>query len=124
MKIQKNSVLTVVDNSGIKSIKCVGVLSISVLNPFQAVVGSIQSLRFKSNFSQGFKKGQLVKVLVVRFAQRFARASGLVLGSDSWGVVVLNASLRPAGSKIKGFVFKDLRRTGFLRLASLAKGII
>lgn len=120
---QKNRFLRVLDNSGVRKIKSIGSSKMPLPFPYFLILGSIVSLRPNSKLVQPFSKGQITLALVCRYKFPLTRITGLSVNLDYTGVILLNNAKRPLGSKIKGFLLKDLRRTQFLRVASLSEGL-
>ena len=123
MKFEKNRFFRVIDNSGVRVIKCIGVSKTPLPFPFLLITGSIRELRSSAKSTFTIQKGQVFTALVVRAKNIIQRSSGLSTHSDYSGVILLNNSNRPLGTKIKGGLAKDLRCTPFLRIASLSEGL-
>lgn len=118
--IQKQSVLYVVDNTGVRLGLCV-----STPLGFLARLGDVVLLSARGcSADSKFKNGQLVKGLIVRLKKNQQRSDGCFFSFDSNGAVLLNAQGLPISKRIFGPVSYSLRSKNFFKIIFLARAVI
>ena len=70
------------------------------------------------------KKSEVVKAVVVRTKQTIKRNDGTVVRFDDNAVVIINDEGNPTGTRIFGVVPSELRKSGFLKILSLAPEVV
>jgi len=121
--IQEETLLTIADNSGAKTAKCIRVLGGTGRR--YARVGDIVVLAVKSAIPQGtIKKGQVVKGVIVRTRKEQRRKDGSYIRFGDNAAVILNADKEPVGTRIFGPVARELRERRFMRILSLAPEVL
>ena len=121
--IQEETLLTIADNSGAKTAKCIRVLGGTGRR--YAQVGDIVVLAVKSAIPQGtIKKGQVVKGVIVRTRKEQRRKDGSYIRFGDNAAVILNAEKEPVGTRIFGPVARELRERKFMRILSLAPEVL
>lgn len=126
--IQKESHLRIVDNSGALIVKCIGFngefnKSFATVNQILKV--SVQSIRSTGRSKVDLKKGAKLNVLVVGVKKSQKRRSGFFFCVDQSDAILLGASDgKPFGTKIKGLLPKELRKSGNSRLLSISAGVL
>ncbi|MFQ5793765.1 MAG: 50S ribosomal protein L14 [Candidatus Bipolaricaulia bacterium] len=121
--IQSETILNVADNSGVKEVRCINLLGVSRKRRGEIgdiVVGSVQQRLSTSDF----KKGDLVRGVIVRTKSRFQREDGTYIRFDDNAIVLINNQKEPLGTRIFGPVTRELRRKSFLRIISLAPEVL
>jgi large subunit ribosomal protein L14 len=125
--IQQQTVLTVADNSGAKTVRC-----IKILGGFKKKIGklgdiiivSIQKLRNKSKQKSKVKKKEVCKALIIRTKATFSRITGLTLAFNDNAVVLINKHENPIGTRIIGPISNTLKRKTLQKFISIASGLI
>lgn len=125
--IQTGTILNVVDNSGAKKVCC-----IKVMKGFKqryAYMGdlimiSVKSLRKKRKSTSKTKKGQIYKALVLQTKIGTKNGSGCKIRFLENCVTLLSKQDKFVGTRILGPVSSQLRNTKFLRVLSIASGLI
>ena len=123
--IQVQTRLKVADNSGAKEIMCIRVLGGTGRR--YAHVGNIIIAAVKSAAPHAaIKKGDVVKAVVVRTAKEIRRADGSYLRfSDNAAVIINDIEKKdPKGTRIFGPVAREIRKAGFVKIASLAPEVL
>ena len=121
--IQEETMLTIADNSGAKTAKCIRVLGGTGRR--YARVGDIVVLAVKSAIPQGtVKKGQVVRGVIVRTRKEQRRKDGSYIRFGDNAAVILNADKEPVGTRIFGPVARELREHKFMRILSLAPEVL
>jgi large subunit ribosomal protein L14 len=123
--IQKNSILSVVDNSGAKKVKCIHVYNgyqKRYANTGELIKVAVQNLR-KTKKSK-VKKGQVVLALIVSCLKKISSFSGYSMQMDRNSVVLLKDKNKFLGTRLFVPVFSSFRFTKFLRLLALSRGTI
>ena len=71
-----------------------------------------------------FKKGQVVKAVVVRTVHKIRRQDGSYLRFDRNAAVIIDGQKNPVGTRIFGPVARELREKGFMKIVSLAPEVL
>jgi large subunit ribosomal protein L14 len=120
--IQTESKLKVADNTGAKMIKCFKVLGGSRRR--YAYVGDIIVASVKSAEPRGsVKKGDKVKAVIVRQANKLKRKDGSYITFDENAAVIVDG-IEPKGSRIFGPIAREVKERGFNKIASLAPEVL
>ena len=120
--IQKESRLTVTDNSGAREVLCISVLGGTRRR--YASVGDIIVVSVKSAIpSSEIKKGAVAKAIIVRTKKEIRRADGSYIRFDDNACVLLTPSGELRGSRIFGPVARELRNTN-MKIVSLAPEVL
>ncbi len=121
--IQAQTVLNVADNSGAKKLMCFKVLGGTRRR--YARIGDIVVASVKESTAEGaVKKGEVVKVVIVRTKKEIRREDGSYIKFDKNAGVIIDAQRNPVGTRIFGPVARELRDKGFLKIISLAPEVI
>jgi large subunit ribosomal protein L14 len=123
--IQVQSRMKVADNSGAKDVMCIRVLG--GYKKRYAHVGDIIIASVKSAAPHApIKKGDIVKAVIVRTKKEIRRVDGSYLRFDDNACVVINDKEKkdPKGTRIFGPVAREIRRAGFIKIASLAPEVL
>jgi large subunit ribosomal protein L14 len=121
--IQEETNLTVADNSGAKSVRCIRVLGGS--DRRYAGVGDIIVVTVKSAIPGGaVKKGEVSRAVIVRTVKETRRKDGSYIKFDENAAVLLNNQNEPRGTRIFGPVARELREKQFMKIVSLAPEVI
>lgn len=115
--------LRVADNSGAKSIMCIGVLGGSGRR--YAGVGDVIVASVKQAVpNSAVKKGEVVRAVVVRVARTYGRPDGSYIRFDENAAVLLTDKNNPRGTRIFGPVARELREKNFMKIVSLAPEVL
>jgi ribosomal protein L14, bacterial/organelle len=123
--IQVQSRMKVADNSGAKDVMCIRVLG--GYKKRYAHVGDIIIASVKSAAPHApIKKGDVVKAVIVRTKKEIRRVDGSYLRFDDNACVIINDKEKkePKGTRIFGPVAREIRRAGFVKIASLAPEVL
>lgn len=121
--IQEETLLTVADNSGAKTAKCIRILGGTGRR--YARVGDVVVLAVKTALPDGtVKKGQVVKGVIVRTRKEMGRRDGSYIRFSENAVVIINADQEPVGTRIFGPVARELREKRFMKIVSLAPEVV
>jgi large subunit ribosomal protein L14 len=122
--IQMETVLQSADNSGAKKVKCFKVLGGSKKR--YARVGDIIVVSVKEALPNSkVKKGSKHKAVVVRTSKDIQREDGSVIRFDENACVLIKGKdNEPVGTRIFGPVAREVRNSGFIRIASLAPEVL
>jgi large subunit ribosomal protein L14 len=140
--IQTQTILTVADNSGAKTVKCIGFCS--QLSRFSANIGdciivSVRTLKSSSNSTShnpsssdrlkkssksSLHKGQIFKALIIRTRRGLSnRTYGHRLSFTTNDVVLLTSQGSLFGSRIFGPLTRELRSNNFRQILSQSERI-
>ena len=121
--IQQETRLKVADNTGAKEILCFKVLGGSKRK--YASIGDQIVITVKKALPGGMvKKGEVHRAVVVRTRKEVNRKDGSRIRFDENAAVLLNSSGEPRGTRIFGPVARELRDSGFMRIISMAPGVL
>ena len=117
--IQRRTTLVVADNSGAKSLVCIGIPGRSNLRV--ASLGDRISVVVKGAQPHGLVKDhQVSKAVIVRTKKEVRRSDGSYIRFDDNAAVLIGEDGLPIGSRIFGPVARELRDKGFSKVVSLA----
>ena len=121
--IQMQTRLNVADNTGAKELMCIKVLGGSRRR--YAGLGDIIVCSVKSVIpGSDFKKGAVVKAVIVRTRQPTRRSDGSYVRFDSNAAVIIDNENNPRGTRIFGAVARELRERNFMKIVSLAGEVV
>jgi large subunit ribosomal protein L14 len=121
--IQMQTRLNVADNTGAKELMCIKVLG-GTHRRF-AGLGDIVVCSVKSVIpGSDFKKGAVVRAVIVRAKQPTRREDGSYVRFDSNAAVIIDNEKNPRGTRIFGAVARELRERNFMKIVSLASEVV
>lgn len=121
--IQAETRLKVGDNTGAKELLCIKVLGGSRRK--YATVGDVIICSVKEASPGGMvKKGDVVRVVVVRTKKEIRRPDGSYIRFDENSGVIINEANQPKGTRIFGPVARELRDRDFMKIVSLAPEVL
>lgn len=121
--IQMQSRLAVADNTGAKELYCVKVLGGSRRR--YAGLGDIIVCSVKGVIAgSDYKKGAVVKAVIVRTKKPARRKDGSYVRFDSNAAVIIDNDGNPKGTRIFGAVARELREKNFMKIVSLAAEVV
>lgn len=123
--VQVQTYLKVADNSGAKEVQCIRVLG--GYKRRYGHVGNIIVVAVKSAVPHAaVKKGDVAKAVIVRTRKEIRRADGSYVRFDDNACVIINDAEKkePKGTRIFGPVAREVRRAGFVKIASLAPEVL
>ncbi len=121
--IQKQTRLKVADNSGARSIMCIGVLGGTRRR--YATVGDVIVATVKQAVPRGaVKKSDVVRAVIVRTVKPCRRRDGSYIKFDDNAAVILSDKNNPKGTRIFGPVARELREKNFMKIVSLAPEVL
>ncbi len=121
--IQKESRLRVADNTGARSVLCIGLLGGTRRR--YARVGDEIVVTVKEAVPGGvIKKGEVVRAVVVRTRKERRRPDGTYIRFDDNACVIIDPGRQPRGTRIFGPVARELRDRRFMRIVSLAPEVL
>jgi len=126
--IQIQSFLSVNDNSGGKTVKCIATTKKGSFTRFanigELIVVSVKNLRAKNKFRSRVKKGEVSYALILKTKTGLKRKNGVQVKFNTNSVTLLNKQFKPFATRIFGIVPQELRSSKFFKLISLASGVI
>ena len=122
--IQLRSILQVADNSGAKKVQC-----LRVLNGYQrryAGVGDLITVVVKQATPHAaVKKSDILPAIVVRTKKEISRSDGTYLRFNENACVIIDKKTgEPKGSRIFGPIPREVRKAGYIKIASLAPEVL
>jgi large subunit ribosomal protein L14 len=125
--IQKETLLQVVDNSGVRFAKCLQVKKASNLGRGSigdVVVVSVKRVQKKLKSSNKIKRGDILYGIVVRTKNRFFKMDSEWCLYLQNSIVLINKNGKPIGSRIVGSLPKILRQKKCFKIISLSSGVV
>lgn len=117
----KDSKFKVLDNTGVKKVRCLHVFKTKQAQPSSIVTVVVKNVLPKRKI----KKGQICRAVIVRLKRKVLRYSGYSCMFDNNYVVLLKKTENvPLGTRVSGCVFYELRLNGFLKIVSLSSYLI
>jgi len=121
--IQMQTRLQVADNTGAKELMCIKVLGGT--HRRWAGLGDVIICSVKSVLpGSDFKKGAVVRAVVVRCKKPSRREDGSYVRFDSNAAVIIDNEKNPRGTRIFGAVARELREQNFMKIVSLASEVV
>ena len=121
--IQTQTIMSVADNSGARSVMSIKVLGGSKRRT--ANIGDVIKVAVKEAIPQSkIKKGSVMNALVVRTKTGVRRQDGSKIGFDENAVVLLNNNREPIATRVFGPVTRELRSAKFMKIVSLAPEVL
>ncbi len=120
--IQMKTMLKVADNSGAKTVQCIKVLGGS--HHMIAKLGEIIKVSIQEVIAGSkVKKGSVHDALIVRTKKGVNRPDGSTVIFDSNAVVLLDKG-ELIGTRVFGLVPRELKTKKFVKIVSLAEGVV
>ena len=121
--IQIYSRLKVADNSGARTISCIGVPGGSGRR--YARLGDVIVASVKEAVpASAVRKGEVVRAVIVRAKKPHRRPDGSNIRFDENAAVIIDEDRMPRGTRIFGPVARELRDKDFMRIVSLAPEVL
>lgn len=122
--IQEQSTLNVADNAGAKKVKCIKVLG--GYKRRYANIGDIITAAVKVATPHALvKKGDVVHAVIVRTKKGVRRKDGTCLRFDDNACIVIDKEKKePKGTRVFGPIAREVRKAGFVKIASLAPEVL
>ena len=121
--IQKESRLSVADNTGAKELLCIDILGSSSAR-YAGVGDIIKAVVKEATPNMPVKKSQLVRAVIVRTKHPVHRKDGSRIRFDENAAVILNADDNPVGTRVFGPVARELRDKSYMKIVSLAPEVL
>lgn len=121
--IQTLSKLKVADNSGAREVQIIRVLGGSRRR--FGTIGDIVVASVTAAMPNGtIKKGQVVKVVIVRTNRELRRSDGTYIKFSENAGVLVKDDKTPRGTRIFGPIPREIKEAGFTKIASLAPEVL
>ena len=122
--IQKESKVTIADNSGGKIGKIIGLKGRS--NASFATLGDIVMISIQEAIPRAMiKKHQVERAVIVRTTKEVRRKDGTYIRFDENAVVLIDANKKtPKATRIFGPIARELKEKGFDKIISLAPEVL
>ncbi|SRR5690554_6061298 len=120
--VQLRSILKPADNSGAKKLAVIG---ISSKIGKKATVGDVVNCVVRGASPTGaVSDKEKVKVLIVRTRKEVRRKDGTYVRFDDNAGVVIDKNGLPRGTRILGPIAREVRDSGYTKIASLAREVV
>ncbi len=128
--IQQETMLSIADNSGVKTALCIKVLGKGgggqgkMTRP-TASVGDVVCVAIKKTLSTCQLDGKKVhKCVIIRTKTPIKRPDGSYVRFDSNAAVMIDGEGNPIGTRIFGAVARELREKNYMKIVSLASEVV
>jgi large subunit ribosomal protein L14 len=120
--VQVETLFSIIDNSGVRKVKCIKVLGRKVARPGDMVVVSVKRVSPNKKIT----KGAIFYAVLVNTSKPFYRSTGFFLKSLGNHGVLLKSSIdaSPYANRVSGVVYNEVRLNGFSKIASLTSDLI
>lgn len=111
--------ISICDNSGISHVKCIKIVKSkkNVGTALMNVIGVVQQSRTTSKF----RKGAIVKVVLLSTGRQFARKNGRFIRTQGSNGIILNDKWLPSYNKVRGITISEVRQSSFGKLLLLVQ---
>ncbi len=122
--IQVQTRLKVADNSGAREVQCIKVLG--GYRTRYARIGDVITATVKSAApNSSIRKSDIVRTIIVRTKKEIRRKDGTYLRFNENACVILDKEkYEMRGTRVFGPIAREVRRTGFFKIASLAPEVL
>lgn len=121
--IQTYTRLKAADNTGVRQMMCINIIGGS--GKKTAGVGDIIVASVKKAIpGAAYKKGEVVRAVVIRSSTPYRRPDGSFIRFDDNAAVILNEKNNPRGTRIFGPVAREIRDQAFTKIISLAPEVL
>jgi large subunit ribosomal protein L14 len=122
--IQPRTILHVADNTGAKIVQCIKV--IGGYRKRYAHVTEIIIVAVKEAVPHSsVKKGDVLSAVIVRTKKEIRRKDGSYIRFDDNSCVIIDKKNKePKGTRIFGPIPREIRRAGYMKIASLAPEVL
>ena len=121
--IQLRSKLNLADNTGVKFLQVIKVLGGS--SKKFGRIGDVVVASVKQADPQSlFKKGQIVRAVIVRTKKEKSRPDGSYVRFDDNAAVIIGKDGNPRSTRIFGPIAREIKDLGYKKIASLAQEIV
>jgi large subunit ribosomal protein L14 len=122
--VQRETNLTIADNSGAKIAKVFGIPGASRRR--YAYVGDVVNVSIQKALpNAGVKRHEVCKAVIVRVHKEYKRKDGTYIRFDDNACVLIDPkSKAPKGTRIFGPVARELKDHGFDKIVSLAPEVL
>jgi len=122
--IQKQSNLKIIDNSGVKKVMCIHLLTKHRKNVAyigDVIIAAVKKINSKKQNIK-VKKGQVVKALIVRTKSFTSENTTFCFKENA--AIILSSKKKFLGTRIFGGIQTYFRKTKYLKIISISKGKI
>lgn len=123
--IQLRTVLTPADNTGIKKLRLFMIHG-GFKRKFARLGDLISASAIEVDPQSAYKKGAVVKAVVVRTHKETRRSDGSYIRFDDNAAVVIDSlkDKNPKGTRVFGPIGREVKEAGYSKIASLAPEVI
>src|SRR5258708_7664282 len=120
--IQLRSILTPADNSGAKKLVVMGVPG--RVGKIATIGDVVKCVVIGADSSGIVKDHEKVNAVIVRTRKEIGRKDGTYIRFDDNAAVVIDKQNLPRATRIMGPVAREVKESGFTKIASLAREVI
>lgn len=114
--IQKQTIIKVTDNSGVRYAKCIQIYGNTAMGSINSIMLiTVRNLKLAGKL----KKGAILKSIIIRLKRKINRKTGDSVSFNENAIVLLNKKEDLYGTRVFGPMCNELRRKNFVKLLSL-----
>lgn len=123
--LQLRTVLTPADNTGIKKLRLIMIYG-GFKRKFGRVADVIAASAIEVDPQSEYKKGAVVKAVIVRTKKETRRPDGSYIRFDDNAAVVIDSlkDKNPKGTRVFGPIAREVKEAGFSKITSLAPEVV
>ena len=121
--IQRESNITIADNSGAKVGKVIGASGYSKIK-FIGLGSTVKIAVQKASPNSGVKKHDVLTAVIIRVTKEHKRKDGTYIRFDDNAAAIIDNKKNPVGTRIFGPVARELKEKGFDKIVSLAPEVL
>ncbi|XBT18145.1 MAG: 50S ribosomal protein L14 [Candidatus Shikimatogenerans sp. Tser] len=119
--LQKESLLNICDNSGVKIVKIIGTLN---NKKKYFTIGDIIKVTVRVKSSKSIiKKGKISRALIIRVKKNFKRIDGSYISFSDNACILLTSKNLMRGTRIIGPIAREIKCKQFKKINLLSKNI-
>lgn len=122
--IQKQTNLTVIDNSGVRKVQCIHIYKKPIAKLGDLILITIKQTKKKKYSKLNILKGNLFKAIVIRTKYNHKNSNLSYIKFDDNSVILLNKQNQPIGTRIFGPVPLSLRYMSFFKIITMGTTLI
>jgi large subunit ribosomal protein L14 len=121
--ISFHTYLTVADNSGARTVQCIGIPG-NTKKKTATIGDTIIVVIKKCKPNKKVKKGEVMRGIIIRVKKKLLRLDGTTLEMNENSIILLGTNNQPIGTRIFGPIPYELRQEKYNKIISLASFIV
>jgi large subunit ribosomal protein L14 len=122
--VYASSKVQIVDNSGVRLVRCIKVLGKSNPRALGRVGNLIVCSVLRALPRRKIKVHDICRCIIIRQRRKVQRLNGMTVSFYKSAAVVVDARRQPIANRIKGSTMSELRKRRHMKIISLASSLI